>query len=149
MLEAFSGATLILRIHPGGLRPATLVSVQTSNFLAEATRIMAQPSATSLSPCSISTTYPPHPNPNPPFTPPLLSLYLIPSRHFIPAISAPQQTQAESRQTPASEVGEVISDAHGLFPNLMANNAGAHTHTRRPITYNHSVHVWNNKQVEI
>lgn len=46
-VRAVIGGTLISEIHPGGLCPASSVSVQTLNFLTKTTRITAQPFAIS------------------------------------------------------------------------------------------------------
>lgn len=132
MSEAFSGAALISHIHPGGSRPATLVSVQTSNFLAEATRITAQPSATSLSPRSISTT---SPSPQPTLH---ASLALLISHSISPLHPHDLCGAADAGRLEANACvggGEVISDAHALLPNLMENNAErAHTHRGPSLT---------------
>lgn len=130
----FSGATLISQIHPGGSRPATLVSVQTPNFLAEATRITAQPSAPSLSPRSISNSHLPAP---PPLQNVSLALFIS---HSISPLHPHDLYAADAGRLEANTCvggGEVISDAHALFPNLMVNNAAykhTHTHTGPSLT---------------
>lgn len=113
--ESSVRGTLISEIHPGGLCPASLVSVQTVNFLAETTRIAAQPFAPSFS--SHSITHPLMPR----------ALFITPHYNFFTA-------HKHSTLCECLHLGrKIISDTHtkkiASFPNLMMNNA-AHRYTR-------------------
>lgn len=130
--ESSVRGTLISEIHPGGLSPASSVSVQTLNFLTRTTRITAQPFAVCLLSLHL-----------PPFS--ALALFISPHITTI-FITQKHSTLCEFLHLRH----KVIITQKCLFPDVKMNDA-AHTHTL--ITYNHCVHisssVWNNKQVEI
>lgn len=113
--ESSVRGTLISEIHPGGLCPASSVSVQTLNFLTKTTRITAQP----FSVCLFSLHLPP-------FN--ALAFYISPHITTI-FITQKHSTLCESLHLRH----KVKITQKCLFPDLKMNNA-AHTHTHSSLT---------------
>lgn len=143
--ESSDRGTLISEIHPGGLCPASLLSVQTLNFPTKATRITAQPFARCFSSHTIS-------------QPLMLLLFFLSLSHhcsFKTHKKVFNFVWMPATQTRRPVIKRVFTQKC-LFPDLMTNNSAlthayknTHTHHMKSHCAHFTECVKQYKQLEI